>query len=214
MKTYKRGILSVTQRLSITVLAGLLFTVSARAQTRTIALSDVPGGDAAGVAHSTFQSNVSFVPNLRLTATNALIESVKSLVKQFDNAWRLSGAGSTGRESVVLIFRMSDGSFAGRGQGFTNQYKKFTFNLDRAAIAIVHTHPNSCNPKPSTEDQRVADHYHLPIFTITVTGMYVYEPTIKKTSKVLEGLAWLDSANGLPSLLRLFDLIDSQNNGH
>jgi hypothetical protein len=215
MKTYQESLLYVMQRLSITILLTLLFAVSTQAQTSAIAPANESGTDADGVPHAATPLNRSLTPPaFRMPSRNALIESGKSLAREFDRAWRLSGAGSTGRESVVLIFRMCDGTFAGRGQGFTNQYKKFTFSLDPAAIAIVHTHPNGCNPQPSREDERVADYYHLPIFTITGTGMYVYEPGIKKTSKVLDGLDWLDSANCLLSLKSLFDLHASQSGGH
>jgi hypothetical protein len=41
----------------------------------------------------------------------------------------------------------------------------------------------------------VADRYGVPIFTITISGMYMYNPATKQTSKVLEGLDWLDPIN-------------------
>jgi hypothetical protein len=44
--------------------------------------------------------------------------------------------------------------------------------------------------------------------------MYAYDPAIKQTSKVLDGLEWLDSANCLPSLKRLLDHSASQSSRH
>jgi hypothetical protein len=163
MKTYQK-LLSLIQRLSIIIFLTLLFVASTRAQTSAIALvnESVTGADDA--PHVATPLNRSLTrPDFLMPTGKALIESGKRLARELDHAWRLSGAGTTGRESVVLIVRLFDGTLAGRGQGFTNQYKKFTFNWDPAAIAIVHTHPNCCNPKPSREDEQVADYYHLPI---------------------------------------------------
>jgi hypothetical protein len=119
----------------------------------------------------------------------------RGLIGEFNEAWQLSGDGTNGRESVVLIFRMWDGSYQGKSQGLCNEYKKSTFKWNPAAIAIVHTHPNNCDPRPSANDQRVAEEHHVLMFTITISGMYEYDPATRKTSKVLNGLAWLDLAS-------------------
>jgi hypothetical protein len=87
----------------------------------------------------------------------------KRVINEFAHAWQSSGSGNTGRESVVLIFRMTDGSFSGISQGSTYEYHKFTFCWRSNALAIVHTHPNSCDPKPSPHDERVAEQY-VPVF--------------------------------------------------
>lgn len=115
----------------------------------------------------------------------------KTVISEFYKAWQLSHDGTSGREAVVLIFRMEDGSYTGKALGFTNQYMTFTFRWDPAALAIVHTHPNNCDPRPSQQDQRVAEKYDVPIFTITRSGMYVYNPATGMTSKVVHGLDWL-----------------------
>lgn len=115
----------------------------------------------------------------------------EGLLKEFEKAWRASGAGVNPYESVVLIFRQADGSFSGRSQGFSNEYHKFSFKWIFNALAIVHTHPDASDPKPGEQDKRVADKYCVPNFTITRRGMYVYDPATKKTSKVFNGLDWL-----------------------
>jgi hypothetical protein len=51
------------------------------------------------------------------------IEIDKGVSKQFERAWQNSGLGTTGREVVVLIFRMSNGTYTARMQSYTNQYK-------------------------------------------------------------------------------------------
>lgn len=113
-------------------------------------------------------------------------------MKEFEKAWQVSRSGTNGREGLVLIFRMPDGSYTGRSQGSTGEYQAFTFNWISNAVAIVHTHPNGTSPRPSEQDLRVADKYDVPIFTITISGMYVYNPATKIISKVMDGLDWLN----------------------
>lgn len=123
------------------------------------------------------------------------------IVKAFEKAWERSGNGTSSFEGVVLVLRMADGSFSGRDMGATNEFRRFTFAWHPAAIAIVHTHPNSTDPKPCGDDIVAADKYGVPIFTITNRGMYVYDPGTRKTSRVMKDLDWLDQANWRKVLL-------------
>ncbi len=116
----------------------------------------------------------------------------RSTVETFSRAWRRAGNGSLPNESVVLILRVSGGVFRANDLGSTNEYKKFTFRWHPATIAIVHTHPNTSDPKPQADDIEIADKHLVPIFTITSRGMYVYDPGIRKISKVMSNLDWLD----------------------
>ena len=129
------------------------------------------------------------------SADYAISKVDKGIVKAFAKAWQRSGDGTSSFEGVVLILKMADGSFSGRDMGATNEYRRFTFPWHPAAIAIVHTHPNSSDPKPCGEDIVAADKHGIPIFTITNRGMYVYDPGTKKTSKVMDDLDWLDKTN-------------------
>jgi hypothetical protein len=119
----------------------------------------------------------------------------KRTIEAFDKAWRRSGNGTSTQEGVVLILRMADGGYSGREMGATNEYKQFTFPWHPATIAVVHTHPNSSDPRPRDEDIVVADKYQVPVFTITSRGMYVYDPLTRKLSKVMANLDWLDISN-------------------
>lgn len=116
------------------------------------------------------------------------------MVEEFKRAWSRAGAGTVTSESVVLILRMANGGYSARSMGFSNEYKAFTFPWHPATVAIVHTHPNKSIARPEGQDLSVADKYGVPIFTITNRGMYVYDPATKKTSKVKEGLDWLDAS--------------------
>jgi len=119
----------------------------------------------------------------------------KGIVQAFGMAWRRCGNGSLPIEGVVLILRMADGGYGGKEMGSTNEHKRFTFRWHPATIAIVHTHPNTSDPKPQDEDIVVAKKFRVPVFTITSRGMYVYDPGTAKVSKVMSNLDWLDESN-------------------
>jgi proteasome lid subunit RPN8/RPN11 len=119
----------------------------------------------------------------------------KQVIREFNRAWQLAHDGLGNQEGVVLIFRSESGRYSAESPGFSNGYKRATFPWNPAALAIIHTHPNSCDPRPSEQDRRVADKYGVPIFTLTISGMYMYDPLTHKTHKVLNGLDWLDPTN-------------------
>lgn len=118
--------------------------------------------------------------------------SSSGVVNAFQRAWRRTGNGVSSSEGLVLILRMTNGTYSAREMGATNEYKKFSFAWHPATIAVVHTHPNSSDPKPQDHDIALADKYRVPVFTITSRGMFVYDPTTKKTSMIREDLEWLD----------------------
>jgi hypothetical protein len=117
-----------------------------------------------------------------------------AMVEEFNRAWSRAAAGTVSSESVVLILRMANGGYSARSMGFSNEYKAFTFPWHPATVAIIHTHPNKSGARPMGQDLSVADKYHVPIFTITNRGMYVYDPATKQTTKVMDGLDWLDAS--------------------
>jgi hypothetical protein len=130
-----------------------------------------------------------------LTRADYAISRVdKQMVQAFQTAWRRSANGTSGLEGVVLILRMLDGSYTGKDMGTTNERKQFTFKWQPATIAIVHTHPNTSDPRPQGEDLQVADKYKVPIFTITSRGMFVYDPGTKRIHKVINNMDWLDAS--------------------
>ena len=117
------------------------------------------------------------------------------IIEKFREAWKATANGVMTRESVVVILRMLDGTFSARSMGITNEYKSFTFAWHPATIAIVHTHPNSSNPKPLHPDREVADKLGVLMFTITSRGMYLYDPTTKQTTRIQDGLSWMDCSS-------------------
>jgi hypothetical protein len=118
-----------------------------------------------------------------------------AILKTFNHAWRSSGNGVTPRERVVLILRMTNGNYQARLQSPTNEYKSCSFAWHPATVAIVHTHPNSSDPRPQEADIKLADKFRVLMFTITARGMYLYDPSVKEITKIQDGLDWLNSAS-------------------
>ncbi len=118
----------------------------------------------------------------------------KVAAREFQEAWRLSRNGSDGFEGLVLVYPSTDGSILAKSQGKSNEQKQFTFGWTSNIIAVIHTHPNGVDPKPAGHDLQLADKFHVPVFTITQRGMYVYDPETRKISLVKDGLDWLESA--------------------
>jgi hypothetical protein len=119
----------------------------------------------------------------------------EQIVEEFRGAWRQSAFGSNETEALVLMFRHPDGALKAVSAGRSKQAYKFSFVWNAAIIALVHTHPNKCNPRPGEEDILVARRFWVPIFTITRSGMYVYDPDTGRITMVKSSLDWLDSSS-------------------
>jgi hypothetical protein len=122
---------------------------------------------------------------------NILSKVDDRVVQEMDRAWRSVGAGADAKEAVLLVFRMPDGSIRARPAGITNEHKTFTIRWHPSAIAILHTHPNSVNPLPSSPDRQLAEKLRVPIFTMSIRGMFVYDPGTRTVTQVQSGLDWL-----------------------
>jgi hypothetical protein len=125
-------------------------------------------------------------------AESILMRIDERIVEEMERAWRTVGGGIDNKEAVLLLFRMDDGSIQARPGGLTNEQKAFTFKWSPSAIAILHTHPTSVGPQPSRPDRQLADKLSVPIFTLTVRGMYLYDPHTKKVTQIKRGLDWLE----------------------
>jgi hypothetical protein len=118
----------------------------------------------------------------------------KEMTEEFRKAWRIAKVGTSDYEGVVLLYLLPDGSYKVTALNPSNEFKKFTFPWDDRIVAIFHTHPQDVDPKPAPEDIRIADKYQVLMFTLTLRGMYVYDPVTRKISNVMIGLDWLDES--------------------
>jgi hypothetical protein len=131
--------------------------------------------------------------NITTSVTESILMRIdERIVEEMELAWRIVGGGIDNKEAVLLLFRMDDGSIHARPGGLTNEQKAFTFKWYPSAIAILHTHPNSVDPQPSRPDRQLANELGVPIFTLTVRGMYLYDPHSRKVTQIKRGLDWLE----------------------
>ena len=114
------------------------------------------------------------------------------IINRFRQAWVITGNGIKGVEVVVLILRDKSVSYKTILLPLTNQYRKFTFAWNPNTVAIVHTHANGTAPKPQDADIQIADRFGVPMFTLTIEGMYMYDPETKKTTRIHDRLDWLE----------------------
>ena len=114
------------------------------------------------------------------------------IIDQFRRAWKASSNGIRGVEVVVLILRNTSRSCIAIRQRPTNQHKKLTFAWNPNTVAVVHTHPNSCPPEPQDADIQIAERFGVPMFTLTIHGMYMYDPRTKKTTRIHDRLDWME----------------------
>jgi hypothetical protein len=131
--------------------------------------------------------------DISTSVTESILSRIdEHIVQKMEHAWRAAGGGVDNKEAVLLLFRMDDGSIQARPGGLTNEQKSFTFKWFPSAIAILHTHPNSVDPQPSRPDRQLANKLGVSIFTLTVRGMYLYDPRTRKVTQIKRGLDWLE----------------------
>ncbi len=99
-----------------------------------------------------------------------------------------------GAGSVVVSFG-ADGRFYAKAQPPGNQHYRSAIRFHSGVAAVFHSHPSSCDPRPSLQDRRLADRLQVPIGTLTRQGLFVYDPTTRNTTKLMRRLEWLDEAH-------------------
>jgi hypothetical protein len=117
-----------------------------------------------------------------------MTEEVKT---EFEKAWNISFGGASPVEGLVLLYRRPDGSLLAKAQDITNESRKVSFKWTPSILAVVHTHPNTESPHPSRDDVWLSDRFRVPVFTITIRGMFAYDPATRKISRVMKNLTWL-----------------------
>ena len=128
------------------------------------------------------------------SAAAVMAQFDREIVKAFREAWQRAAIGTIAIEAVVLILRNADGSCKATLPQPTNENRRLTFYWQPGTIAVVHTHPNSNSPRPSPADIEIAERFHVPMFTLTIKGMFLYDPATKVISMVQPGIDWMDAA--------------------
>jgi len=146
------------------------------------------------VAATSGHDAIFFNPSRHGSTADVMSRFDREMVKAFRAAWRNAGNGLTAVEAVILIIRKADGSCKAVLPDPKGQHYRFTFRLQPGTIAVVHTHPNDSDPRPATADIEIAERFQVPMFTLTIRGMFLYDPTTKVTSRVQGGKDWLISS--------------------
>jgi len=131
----------------------------------------------------------------RTHSTFVLSKINEQVTSEFLKAWNHAHNGIDNIEAALLIFENLDGSYRAIALRHTNEANKVTFKWDPAAIAIVHTHPSRVDPKPSSEDMRIADKFGVPILTLTSSGAYMYDPSTRRITQLQNNLDWLEPSS-------------------
>jgi len=167
--------------LSITMIVWLFSAAAAHAQTlREVAV----------VAQAAAHDATAGSPDTQGSAAAVMSRFNSEIVKSFHKAWYHAGMGNAPIEAVVLIIRNVDGSCKAVLPDPTHQHYRFRFQWQPGTIAVIHTHPANGKPEPSATDIDVAERFHVPMFTLTIIGMFLYDPATNVVSRVQPGLDW------------------------
>ena len=114
------------------------------------------------------------------------------IVAAMKTAWAQSLAGMTGFEAT---FRL-DGNpsdYEVVVLPYTNEYMKQKIEIiPGRTFAVFHVHPCKAEPAPSGQDKKLAHKYGLKIVTIHLRGLYEYDPVTRKTTKLRNGIDWIN----------------------
>jgi hypothetical protein len=104
------------------------------------------------------------------------------------NGWGLAGTF----ERAAFVIEQSDGSFVCQAWPSMHTYLSESFRgfIPPHTVAIVHTHPVDF-PKPSVQDQNEATRLEMPIYVVTIRGVYKAVPRVDQVSVLANTQAWI-----------------------
>lgn len=118
-----------------------------------------------------------------------------------DSGWSLNGPW----ERAAFVIQQSDGTITCKCWPSKHSYLAESFRglIPPNTIAIVHTHPVQY-PKPSRQDEDEATRLGIPIYVLTIRGVYKALPGATNAATVLEHEPWYrlvpnKAASGLAS---------------
>jgi len=75
----------------------------------------------------------------------------------------------------------------------TNEFRKQKLEIiPGLTLAVFHVHTAKGEPEPSPADRSIADRYKLRMYTIHLQGLYEYDPVTKRTTKLRDGVKWMN----------------------
>ena len=101
-----------------------------------------------------------------------------------------NGQGSS-EGSFVIHGRKPDGSPVLRDIPDSEDYHKERFSIMPGDKAIIHTHPDLTDPKPSEADREIADKNGLDMYTLSNGGLYLYRKGMKEPQRVYNDTSFL-----------------------
>jgi hypothetical protein len=126
----------------------------------------------------------------------------------FRDILKRSGFGMTGPfERAAFVIQHSDGTYSCEAWPLAHKYlsEQFYGFLPEHTVAIAHTHPVQF-PRPSLQDQMEAVRLGIPIYTITIRGVYKATPGKRSVATIANSQSWIRdtpiktvSANVTPS---------------
>ena len=118
-----------------------------------------------------------------------------------DAGWSLNGPW----ERAAFVIQNTDGSIACQCWPSKHSYLTESFSgfIPTHTIAIVHTHPIQY-PRPSQQDKLEATRLGIPIYVLTIEGIYKAVPGERNVETVIRSQAWIrqvpnKTPNGLAS---------------
>ena len=118
-----------------------------------------------------------------------------------DSGWSLNGPW----ERAAFVIQNPDGSIQCQLWPAKHSYLAESFNglVPEHTIAIVHTHPVDY-PRPSEQDKQEATRLGMPIYVLTIQGVYKAIPSVDVVTTVTKHQAWIrqvpnKAPNGLAS---------------
>lgn len=105
-----------------------------------------------------------------------------------DSGWSLNGPW----ERAAFVTQQPDGSIACQCWPSKHSYlaESYTGAMPAHTIAIVHTHPVDY-PRPSLQDKAEASRIGIPIYVLTIKGVYKAVPGAAYETMIIKHQAWL-----------------------
>jgi hypothetical protein len=117
--------------------------------------------------------------------------------------WRDSGFGSTRSEKAAWIVQSRErGATWVRwpSSGVAAARERWKGERPSSALGIVHTHPDTVDPRPSRVDAETARKQGLPIFTVSRAGIWKVSP-LGETTRI-DGDTWWEGCAGVSGCAR------------